>query len=144
MTYLEVCNKEGQPIQEFKEEVANVISWNHSIYENHSEESSTPLHNHLQISKYLDETSPFFMDGCWKSKKMAMVKLHCLDTENDNHEYLLIVLKNVVVADFSLSGGGSDKPYENLALKYDEISYQYTIQKGKTIEINQKVDLKKN
>jgi type VI secretion system secreted protein Hcp len=43
-------------------------------------------------------------------------------------EYLKVIMNNVIVSSYSISGGGGDLPIENISLNYSYVQYIYTPQ----------------
>ena len=87
------------------------------------------VHSMMNVTKYLDSSSPNICKALWSAKVMDSVVLTCCRMDNDAAiKFLEITMENVVVASYNLRGGG-DLPYEEIALNYATIKYTYIRQK---------------
>ena len=83
----------------------------------------------MNVTKYLDSSSPNKSKALWSAKVLDSVVLTCCRMDNDAAiKFLEITMENVVVASYNLRGGG-DLPYEEIALNYATIKYTYIRQK---------------
>ena len=105
------------------------------------------VHSMMNVTKYLDSSSPNICKALWSAKVMDSVVLTCCRMDNDAAiKFLEITMENVVVASYNLRGGG-DLPYEEIALNYATIKYTYIRQKeegGSDGNIAASHDLKTN
>ena len=86
----------------------------------------------FSISKYVDMTSPVFLQHCCKGTLIPTMTMRQLraDTAGTAPELLLtIVMDNVLVT--SVSASGSDQPMENITFNFSKIQWTYAKQ-GKT------------
>ena len=87
------------------------------------------VHSMMNVTKYLDSSSPNICKALWSAKVLDSVVLTCCRMDNDAAiKFLEITMENVVVASYNLRGGG-DLPYEEIALNYATIKYTYIRQK---------------
>jgi type VI secretion system secreted protein Hcp len=87
--------------------------------------------NHMDLSftKYLDLASVVLMKNCWSGAHHDEVLLSCYRaSETGEVKYLEISMKDVVISNVSISGGGGDLPVENYSLAYGDVTYTYTDQ----------------
>ena len=105
------------------------------------------VHSMMNVTKYLDSSSPNICKALWSAKVLDSVVLTCCRMDNDAAiKFLEITMENVVVASYNLRGGG-DLPYEEIALNYATIKYTYIRQKeegGSDGNIAASHDLKTN
>ena len=85
---------------------------------------SSPAVQEIVITKYQDSSSTeLFREGMWGGG--ADVEIHFLKTDDPN-PYLVIKLKNTLIANYSVSGHGGDihgRPMESLSLNFTSIEY---------------------
>jgi type VI secretion system secreted protein Hcp len=118
-----------------------VLSWNHGFSQPTSPTRSAAgsgtteqaNHQNLSFTKYLDGASTNMIKQCWTGKQFKKVTLSCYRadgaTDNKPVKYLEIEMQNVVIANFSISGGPGDIPVENVSLDYGIVKYNYVGQK---------------
>lgn len=110
-----------------------VMSWNHGFVQPTSPTRSTALdqatHQNLTFTKYIDTSTNDLLKHCWSGKQFGKVTLSCYrsDGPNDNNqvEYLTVVMEHVIISNYSISGGPGDIPVENVSLDYGTIQYNY-------------------
>lgn len=88
----------------------------------------------FNITKECDSSSPVLLKKLWAGETLKKATFTAYRKENNaDVVFLKIEMSNIVVANFSISGGGGT-PYENWALNYSKIVFNYTPQKvdGKT------------
>lgn len=78
--------------------------------------------NELTFVKYLDATTTELLKLCWSATKIGKATLRCY---RDDFEYLVITMQNVLIANYSVTGGRDDVPTDNVTLEYASISYEY-------------------
>jgi len=81
------------------------------------------------VTKELDKASPKISEACVQSpvKVFPKVEIHLLtDILGSQEIYLKIVMTNVVVTEYSISGDADDRPTEEFSLNYDEVTFTYT------------------
>jgi len=118
-----------------------VLSWNHGFSQPTSPTRAAAgsatveqaTHQNLSFSKYLDGATSDLIKQCWAGKQFKTVTLSCYraDGAKDNKpvKYLEVEMKNVVIANYSISGGPGDIPVENVSLDYGVCKYNYISQK---------------
>jgi type VI secretion system secreted protein Hcp len=80
----------------------------------------------LSISKYVDVTTPIFLQHCCKGTIITTMTLRHLraDTAGEAAEHLLTIdLNDVLVT--SVSASGSDQPMENITFNFSKIQWTY-------------------
>ena len=89
-------------------------------------------HGLFHFTKLFDSSSPVICQYMWNGKtiekdiEFTVVAKHGDDAKT--LQYLKLTLSNVVVASYSVNGGG-DVPYEEVALNFGKISVAYLQQK---------------
>lgn len=115
-----------------------ILSWTHGFTQPASPTRSGggggTNHQNLTFTKYIDSATDDLLRNCWSGRQIAKVTLSCyrLDGSADNKpvKYLTVVMQNVVISNFSVSGGAGDVPIENVSLDYGSVTYTYMDQKG--------------
>jgi type VI secretion system secreted protein Hcp len=115
-----------------------VLSWSHGFVQPTSASRSQSgggtveqaSHQNLTFTKYLDHNTSFLMKACWSGTQIRKAVVTCYRAGSDNKpvKYLSITMENVIVANYSVSGGPGDIPVENIALDYGIIRYDYIAQ----------------
>ena len=114
-----------------------ILSWGHSF-----EQPVTPYrpstgstlekckHELITVAKYIDKASAAILKAIWSGKQIDDATIECFRADGDNVpvKYLKILMTDVVISTFSISGGEGDIPQEELGLSYGEITYEYTPQ----------------
>jgi type VI secretion system Hcp family effector len=118
-----------------------ILSWNHSFIQPTSATRSVSgsgtveaaTHNDFSFTKYISSATDDLLKHCWSGLQIPSVTFTCYradgSTENQPVEYLKVVMQNVVVSSFAISGGAGDLPIEEIALNYSYVQYVYTPQK---------------
>lgn len=85
----------------------------------------------LTIVKYLDKSSPNLMMACSSGKHYPEAKLTVRKAGGDNQvEYLIITLKEVLISSVSTGGnGGDDRLTETVSLNFAQVLVDYQPQK---------------
>ena len=86
----------------------------------------------LSLTKYVDKSSPNLMMACSNGKHYPEAKLTIRKAGGDNQvEYLIITLKEVLVSSISTGGsGGEDRLTENVTLNFAQVQVDYQPQKA--------------
>ena len=123
------------------EKSIEVLSWNHGFSQPTSPTRSAAgsgtteqaNHQNLSFTKYLDGASTELLKQSWTGKQFKKVTLACFRadgaTDNKPVKYLEVEMQNVVIANYSISGGPGDIPVENVSLDYGIVKYNYVGQK---------------
>jgi len=115
-----------------------VLSWSHGFSQPASSiRSSTGStieranHSDLSITKYLDSATDDLLKACWSGDQFKTGKLECFRADGNNIpiNYLTIDLENIIISNFSISGGGGDIPVENFSMSYSKVTYTYNAKK---------------
>jgi type VI secretion system secreted protein Hcp len=118
-----------------------VLSWSHGFTQPTSPTRSSAgsasveqaNHSNLSFTKYLDSSTDDILKTCWSGKQIKKATLACYRSagEKDNKplKYLEVLMENVVISNYSISGGPGDIPVENISLDYGIVTYTYVGQK---------------
>jgi type VI protein secretion system component Hcp len=77
----------------------------------------------MQITKYVDSTSPWFFFNHGSGKHILIMKLAVAGGKPAN-VYLQFTFKNTLISSYSISGGG-DRPTETIAFVYEALTLCY-------------------
>jgi type VI secretion system secreted protein Hcp len=109
-------------------------SWNHGFSQpaspvRGSSGSTTGMANHSDFSftKYIDSATDDLIGACWKGLQYetVTVQIYKSDGGNEPIKYLEIIMNDVIVSNYGISGGGNGLPMENILLAYGKIQYVY-------------------
>ena len=116
-----------------------VLSWSHSFNQPTSPTRSSAgsgtveqaNHADFSITKYIDSATDDLLKACWSGKQIATgtFTAYRSDGSGDGVNYLEIDFANVIVSNYSISGGTGDIPVETVTLSYSKVTYKYTPQK---------------
>lgn len=110
--------------------------------------SGKPNHVDMSVTKHLDAASPVLNQACCEGKSFPKVDIIVgSDDGGKMVELMRYTISNVIISSISVSGGGGDKPVENVTLNYNKIIWRYTPQKpvaGEAKAIEGTWDLAKN
>nr|6AP1_A Chain A, Vacuolar protein sorting-associated protein 4,Protein hcp1 [Saccharomyces cerevisiae S288C]6AP1_B Chain B, Vacuolar protein sorting-associated protein 4,Protein hcp1 [Saccharomyces cerevisiae S288C]6AP1_C Chain C, Vacuolar protein sorting-associated protein 4,Protein hcp1 [Saccharomyces cerevisiae S288C]6AP1_D Chain D, Vacuolar protein sorting-associated protein 4,Protein hcp1 [Saccharomyces cerevisiae S288C]6AP1_E Chain E, Vacuolar protein sorting-associated protein 4,Protein hcp1 len=86
----------------------------------------------LSFTKYIDKSTPNLMMACSSGKHYPQAKLTIRKAGGENQvEYLIITLKEVLVSSVSTGGsGGEDRLTENVTLNFAQVQVDYQPQKA--------------
>lgn len=136
--YIKFDDVKGEAEDAAHKDWIEVLSWSHGFSQPASPvRSSTGStveranHSNLSITKYLDSATKDLLKACWSGKQFEKVDMECFRADGNNApiKYLMINMEDVVVSNYSLSGGGGDVPVENLSLAYSKVTYNYDSKK---------------
>jgi type VI secretion system secreted protein Hcp len=116
-----------------------VLSWSHSFNQPTSATRSSAgggtveqaNHADFSFTKYIDASTDDLLKMCWSGKQIATGTFTGYRADGDNKpvEYLKIVFTDIIVSNYSISGGTGDLPTETLSMSYGKVTYTYTQQK---------------
>jgi len=141
-SYVKMTDITGGSTASGHEGEIEVLSWNHGFVQPTSPTRSTAgagtteqaTHQNFSFTKYMDPATTALMKACWSGKQIAEVTVtHWRSdgaVDNKPVKYLEVAMKNVVISNFSVSGGPGDVPVENIALDYGSVQYTYVDQKN--------------
>lgn len=98
-----------------------------------SSERSSGKANHqdMTVTKYLDSASPVLNQSCCEGRAFPQVDIIInRDNQGSLIELMRYTMKNVLISSVSIGGGGGDKPVETLTLNYNQISWNFSLQKS--------------
>lgn len=111
-----------------------ILSWSHGFSQpasplRGSSGSTVEMANHsdFNFTKALDSATDDLIGACWKGLQYETATVECFKSDGGNEpiKYLEIIMDDVIVSNFSISGGGGDAPMENVSLAYSKIKYSY-------------------
>ena len=113
-----------------------ILSWSHGFTQTvtpSSDKSSGGQtkgqadHSDFSFTKYMDSATDDLLKACWLGKQFQKVNLECYRSAGANEpiKFLEIDFEDVVIANYSISGGGGDLPIENVSLSYAKVKYGY-------------------
>ncbi len=86
----------------------------------------------LSFTKYVDSASQALMGALAKGSHTPEVTLLVRKAGEGQHNYIVIVMKEVIVTSVSTGGsGGEDRLTENVTLNFSEVSFDYFKQDAK-------------
>jgi len=140
--YLEITGIKGESTDKANKDKIEIMSWSHSFHQPQSPVRSTAgggtveraHHSDFNFTKYVDIASNELLRSCLRGDHIAKAKLSCFRDGGTGGpvEYLRVSFEDIIVANFSVSGGAGDIPVENVSLTYGKVSYEYDPQDEKT------------
>lgn len=116
-----------------------VLSWSHSFNQPTSPtrasagSGTVEQANHADFSftKYIDSATDDILKACWTGLQIATgtFTAYRSDGTGDGVNYLEIDFANVVISNYSISGGTGDVPVETVTMSYSKVTYTYSPQK---------------
>jgi len=113
-----------------------VLSWSHSFNQPTSPTRSSAgggtveqaNHADFSITKYIDSATDDILKSCWSGKQIATANFTAYrsDGSGDGVNYLKIDFTDVIISNYSISGGTGDVPVETVTLSYAKVTYTYT------------------
>src|SRR5580658_1965466 len=113
-----------------------VLSWSHSFNQPTSPTRSSAgggtveqaNHADFSITKYIDASTDDILKACWTGLQIATATFTAYrsDGTGDSVNYLTIAFTNVIISNYSISGGTGDVPVETVTLSYSKVTYTYT------------------
>ncbi len=87
----------------------------------------------IQISKSLDKASPKLLLQCANGKHIpeAILVMRKATGTGGQKTYLKIVLNDLVISSYSITGAGTDTPMESISLNFGKINVEYFEQDNK-------------
>jgi len=112
-----------------------VLSWSHSFNQPTSPTRSSAgggtveqaNHADFSFTKYIDSSTDDILKACWTGLQIAtgVFTAYRSDGTGDGVNYLEIDFANVIVSNYSISGGTGDVPVETVTLSYSKVTYTY-------------------
>jgi type VI secretion system secreted protein Hcp len=138
--FLKLDSIEGEASAAEHEKEIEILSWSHGFSQPTSSVRASSgatvekvNHSDLSITKYLDSATDDILKMCWTGKQIATGVITCLRSDGavDNKYvvYMKIEMTDIIISNYSISGGGGDLPVENVSLNYGTIKYTYMPQK---------------
>lgn len=111
-----------------------ILSWSHGFSQpasplRGSSGSTVEMANHsdFNFTKATDSATDDLIGACWKGLQYETATVECYKSDGGNEpiKYLEIIMDDVVISNFSISGGGGGLPMENVSVAYSKIKYSY-------------------
>lgn len=116
-----------------------IMSWSHGFNQPTSPTRSSAgggsveqaNHSNFSFSKFVDSSTDDLLKMCWSGKQIGKATVCAYRANGDNKpvKYLEVTMNNVIIANYSVSGGPGDLPVENISLDYGKVQYSYIPQK---------------
>ena len=126
----------GDATDERHKDAIEMLSWSHGFSQATSPTRASggagtveqASHQNFSFTKYTDCSTDDLLKQCWTGNQFTKAIVHIYRSSGDNKatKYLEITMEEVVIANFSVSGGAGDMPVENVSLDYGKVSYKYT------------------
>ncbi len=136
---LETPEIKGESSDSDHKDEIQVLSWSHSFNQPTSPTRSSAgggtveqaNHADFSFTKYIDASTDDLLKQCWSGKSISKGTFTAYRADGDNKpvKYLEITMENIIVSNFSVSGGSGDIPVENVSLSYGKVQYSYIPQK---------------
>ncbi len=117
-----------------------VLSWSHSFNQPTSPTRSSAgggtveqaNHSDFSFTKYIDSSTDDLLKMCWSGKQIGKGTFTGYRADGDNKpvQYIEIDFTNIIISNFSISGGAGDLPTETVTMSYGTIKYVYVEQKS--------------
>ncbi|GBC62143.1 type VI secretion system tube protein Hcp [Desulfonema ishimotonii] len=133
--YLKLEGIDGEATDVNHDKWIEILNWSHSFNQpttpvRASSGSTVEMCNHadMSVTKYLDVATDALLSHIWSGKQIPTAIIECFraDGQNTPVKYLQIDMDKVIISNYSISGGQSDLPVENLSLSYGKVKYTYT------------------
>ena len=80
----------------------------------------------ISIVKELDHSSPRLLTACANGEHIPVIEIEFVSVGGDDQEYLVLTLKNCIVAAYNPQGTSGDPASpEELVISYGEVSWEY-------------------
>lgn len=134
--YLKLPDIKGEStVEEYADQIEiNSFSYSCSqptspVRSNDGPTTGRAMHNLISLSKSMDLASTDICKQVWGGNTLAdAVITFCRTDNNKDLPYLVITLEEVVVANYTISGGGGI-PSESISLNFSTIKFDYKQQK---------------
>ncbi len=132
--YIKIDKVKGEAEDVNHKDWIEILSWSHGFSQpaspvRTSTGSTVERANHsdMSITKYIDSATKDLLKACWTGQQFEKADIECFRADGDNEpiKYLMVNMEDVVVSNYSLSGGGGGIPVENISLSYSKVTYNY-------------------
>jgi type VI secretion system secreted protein Hcp len=133
--FLNLDGIKGESTDDTHKEQIQVLSWSHSFNQPTSQTRSgagggtveQANHADFSITKYIDAATDDILKMCWSGKQIAKgtFQAYRSDGSGDGVLYLQVDFENIIISNYSISGGTGDVPVETVTLSYSKVSYNY-------------------
>ncbi len=130
--YLTLTDISGESAAEGHANAIEILNLSYSCFQPVSEARSGSIHtsgrvNHgtVNFSKYTDSSTAGICAAMWAGKTIKTATFSLVTNDDTPHEYMKIVLDNVVVSNFSIHGGGNSLASEEVSLSFSKIKVEY-------------------
>ncbi len=139
-SYMKIDSIDGECSAEGHTKEIEVLSWSHGFAQPTSSVRASSgatveraHHGDLSVTKYLDSATDDLLKVIWTGKQIKEITISCYRADGDDSnkpvDYLVIKMEEVILSNYSVSGGAGDLPIENLSLNYGKVTYTYKPQK---------------
>ena len=132
--YLQLDGVDGESTSKQALKHIELVSFNHNVSMpltgNNSDVGRTTgrcRHGNITVSKRMDKTTPVLNKMCsgGETIKTATIRVFGAMDDGKTIEYYNIGLKDCIIAQISVNGGGMGRPQETFQLNYNEIEWTY-------------------
>ncbi|MEJ1374057.1 MAG: type VI secretion system tube protein Hcp [Candidatus Sedimenticola sp. (ex Thyasira tokunagai)] len=86
-------------------------------------------HGAISFTKYVDSSITPMLKALWSGSHIAKGKVTCYRSDGAINSkpvaYLVVDLEQVVISNYSISGGSGSLPVENFSFTYGKVTYTY-------------------
>ena len=133
--FIKIKGIQGESVDDVHTDEIDVLAWSWGMSQSGTTHMGTGggagkvSVQDLSFTKYVDKSSPNLMKACCNGKHIEECTLVVRKAGETPLEYLIIGMKNALVASVSTGGsGGEDKLTENITLNFAEFETVYTPQ----------------
>jgi type VI secretion system secreted protein Hcp len=142
--YMKITDENGKTLDgnstaKGHEKQIEVVSWSHGFSQpttaatKSADQQAVSRANHMDLNftKFFDNSSDDITKACWTGAQMKEIILTChrasgaADVGSAATDYLIITMEDVIISNYSISGGGDELPIENVTLNYTKIKYSF-------------------
>lgn len=107
-----------------------ILSWSHGFVQPTSPTRGANTveqanHQNLTFTKYLDAATNDLLKFCWSGRQIGKATIRCYRGDAGSRPvlYLTVAMQQVIISNYSVSGGPGDVPVENVSLDYGIVQY---------------------
>ena len=133
--FLKLDGVQGESRDSKHSKEIDVLSWSWAADQsgkagNQSGAGAGKVHVHdIQVTKYMDKSSPVLMLYCCNGKHISKATLTCRKAGENPVEYLKIELEEVIITNYTTGGTTQDdRQMENISLNFAKFKKIYTPQ----------------
>ena len=133
--FIKIKGIQGESVDDVHTDEIDVLAWSWGMSQSGTTHMGTGggagkvSVQDLSFTKYVDKSSPNLMKACCNGKHIEECTLVVRKAGETPLEYLIIGMKNALVASVSTGGsGGEDRLTENVVLNFSEVHVEYVPQ----------------